>query len=58
MFPYMREIMLICIGLNIPIFLMSVSFKLPMGIAVSLLSTLSCLFALWVNKDKKDNGDE
>jgi hypothetical protein len=55
MIPYMKEILWVCIGLNISILVQSIAHNSTMGIAVALLSMSACGLSLWINKRRAED---
>ena len=54
--PYMREILLICIGLNKSFFFSSISMENSTGMWLALASGCMCVFGLGFNeKSDEDN---
>jgi len=53
--PYMKEILLVCIGLNISFFFSSLALDNSPGVMLSLASGAMCAFGLWFNGRASDD---
>ena len=56
--PYMREVILICIGLNLSFFAISVGSDNDASMWLALASGSMCGFGLWADNRWNRNGEE